>query len=139
MCRYILDLETASCTSHKPDVPSIEFPSINSAYAQKPYNFIYAASSKNNNFSLDALIKIDLANVNAAKMWQQEGCLPGEPVFVPEPATKSEDDGVVISVIADVKNKLSFLLILDAKSFSEIARVNLPHLLPMGLHGSFIT
>ncbi|HLX55164.1 MAG TPA: carotenoid oxygenase family protein [Aquella sp.] len=136
LCRYVLDLETASCTSYKPDVPGIEFPGINSAYAEKQYNFIYAASSKNNNFKLDSLIKIDLAK-NETKIWQQDQCLPGEPVFIADPTVQTEDTGVVISMVADLKNKLSFLLILDAKSFSEIARILLPHLLPMGLHGTF--
>lgn len=137
LCRYVLDLETASCTSHKPDIPGIEFPGINSAYAEKPYNFIYAAASKNNSFVLDTLIKVDLSNMSATKIWQQDECLPGEPVFIYEPAVQTEDNGVIISAVADLKNKLSFLLILDAKSFSEIARIKLPHLLPMGLHGSF--
>jgi|GEM_PF-4849575 len=42
-----------------------------------------------------------------------------------------------VNIVKFGKYYLSFLLILDAKSFSEIARINLPHLLPMGLHGSF--
>lgn len=134
--RYVLDLKTASCVSQRLTQASIEFPAINNEYAQKPYNFIYAASSLNHDFQLNALVKIDLAN-DSYKTWQQEGCFPGEAVFVAEPDTKKEDSGVVISIVADLKNKLSFLLILDAQSFREITRIQLPHLLPMGLHGGF--
>ncbi|MCC2624974.1 MAG: putative dioxygenase [Burkholderiales bacterium] len=135
--RFVLNLSDGSCSSYKPDVPGIEFPYINGAYAQKLYNFIYAVSSRNNDFSLNTLIKINLSDLNANRLWQQDDCFPGEPVFVAKPDATMEDEGVIISVIADLKNKLSFLLILDAESFNEITRINLPHLLPIGLHGSF--
>ena len=50
---------------------------------------------------------------------------------------QSEDDGVVLSLVADADGS-SFLLILDARSFEELARARLPHGIPYGFHGAFI-
>ena len=50
-----------------------------------------------------------------------------------------EDDGVVLSVVLDSFHSTSFLLVLDAQSFEEIARVTVPnnHIVPLGFHGRY--
>jgi carlactone synthase/all-trans-10'-apo-beta-carotenal 13,14-cleaving dioxygenase len=50
---------------------------------------------------------------------------------------QAEDDGVVLSLVADAAGG-SFLLVLDAGSFTELARAQLPHGVPYGFHGTFI-
>ena len=50
---------------------------------------------------------------------------------------QDEDDGVVLSIVAGADGK-SFLLVLDAKSFEEVARARLPHGIPYGFHGHFV-
>ena len=67
--------------------------------------------------------------------WRADGCYPGEPVFVREPGGEGEDDGVVLSVVLDANAGRSFLLVLDAGSFEEIARAEAPHHIPFGFHG----
>ncbi|MBP9743291.1 MAG: carotenoid oxygenase family protein [Burkholderiales bacterium] len=137
LCRYIIDTATNSCSSTDLGANDLEFPCINNAYTQKAYNFIYAVAATNNNFKLNSLIKLNLANMNSHQFWHQDDCYPGEPIFVPTPHSTTEDDGIIIVVVGNPKTSTSFLLFLDARSFTEITRVNLPHLLPMGLHGSF--
>ena len=55
--------------------------------------------------------------------WSEDGMLPGEPIFVPNPAATSEDDGVLLVPLinSNVENQAT-LLILDAKSMKEVAR-----------------
>lgn len=50
---------------------------------------------------------------------------------------QDEDDGVVLSIVAAAEGG-SFLLVLDAKSFEEVARAQLPHGIPHGFHGCFV-
>ncbi len=50
---------------------------------------------------------------------------------------KGEDDGVILSVVLDPNSGQSFLLILDSKSFKEIARALVPHHIPFGIHGQY--
>ena len=49
---------------------------------------------------------------------------------------QAEDDGVVLSFVSAAEGG-SFLLVLDAERFEEIARVKMPHGIPYGFHGTF--
>ena len=79
-------------------------------------------------------------NVNngQALEWFEEHCYPGEPVFVGAPSQTSEDDGVVLSIVLDAQKQASFLLVLDAFTFKEVARIYVPHHIPFGIHGLFM-
>ena len=50
---------------------------------------------------------------------------------------EGEDDGVVLSVVLDADAGRSFLLVLDAGSFEEVARAEAPHHIPFGFHGQY--
>ena len=70
--------------------------------------------------------------------WSEDGCSPGEPVFVAEPDSSAEDAGVLLSVVFDARSGGSFMLVLDAKDLSELARAETPHHIPYGFHGQFV-
>lgn len=135
--RYIFDIDEKKCEIVDLNIANIEFSVINPNYAKKAYNILYAVAGNVVGLQLNTLVKIELNTNKIVNSWFIEGCYPGEPVFVPNPENKSEDCGVIISIIGDIVNNTSFLLILDAASFTEISRIRLPHLLPMGLHGSY--
>jgi beta,beta-carotene 9',10'-dioxygenase len=44
----------------------------------------------------------------------------------------------VLSVVLDSTARRSFLVVLDASSFEEIARAEAPHHIPFGFHGQFL-
>ena len=69
--------------------------------------------------------------------WSQAGCYPGEPVFVPAPDARAEDEGVVLSVVLDSSAGRSSLVALDAGTFEELGRAEAPHSIPFGFHGQF--
>jgi hypothetical protein len=60
-----------------------------------------------------------------------------EPVFVAAPGAQDEDEGVILSVLLDAYTGASCLLVLDAGCFEELARAEVPHHLPCGLHGQY--
>lgn len=62
---------------------------------------------------------------------------PSEPVYVPAPGSSAEDEGVILSVVLDGTRGTSFLLLLDAKTFIEQARAEVPQHIPFGFHGEF--
>jgi beta,beta-carotene 9',10'-dioxygenase len=69
--------------------------------------------------------------------WHEDGCYPGEPVFVASPGAEAEDEGVLLSVVLDARTETSFLLVLDAQGLGEIARAAVPQHVPFGFHGSY--
>ncbi|KAG7245519.1 hypothetical protein CRUP_038347, partial [Coryphaenoides rupestris] len=89
---------------------SLEFPQINYAeHNGRAYRYFYACGF-GQAFS-DSLLKMD---VHTKEL---------KPVFVPTPGATEEDDGVVMSVIITPnEDKSTFLLFLDAKTFTELGR-----------------
>ncbi|KAG9261489.1 beta,beta-carotene 9',10'-oxygenase-like [Astyanax mexicanus] len=114
----------------------LEFPQINySHYNARPYRYFYACGF--GHVFGDSLLKIDLEG-KKLKVWRHPGLFTSEPVFVPAPDAKDEDDGVVMSVIITPRErKSSFLLVLDAKTFTELGRAEVPVDIPSGTHGLF--
>ncbi|CAA9892841.1 Dioxygenase [Candidatus Methylobacter favarea] len=117
--------------------PPMELPRMDYARrAGRPYRYLYAAGNEKYGNFFDKLVKSDLdRSVNSA--WRETGCYPGEPVFVAAPGAANEDDGAVLSVVLDAGKSRSFLLILDAATFQEVARADLPHHIPFGFHGNY--
>ncbi|CAJ0914858.1 unnamed protein product [Ranitomeya imitator] len=116
---------------------AFEFPQINyKAYCGKDYKYAYGLGL--NHFIPDRLVKLNVKS-KETWVWQEPNTYPSEPIFVPTPDALEEDDGVILSVaIAPaVGHKPSFLLILDAKDMSEIARAEVDTIIPVTFHGMF--
>ncbi|KAK5869038.1 hypothetical protein PBY51_010001 [Eleginops maclovinus] len=114
----------------------LEFPQINyGKYNTRSYRYFYGCGFRH--LVGDTLIKMDLQG-KQMKVWEQPGLYPSEPVFVPSPNATEEDDGVIMSVvITPNKDKSTFLLVLDAKTFKELGRAEVPVNIPYGFHGTF--
>lgn len=114
----------------------LEFPQINYGRCNtKPYRYFYGCGFRH--LVGDSLLKMDLKD-KTFKVWYQKGFYPSEPAFVPSPDAVEEDDGVILSVVlAPSQDKATFLLVLDAKTFEELGRANVPVNMPYGFHGTF--
>ena len=139
--RYTLNPKTGAATDEALSDQLIELPQINYQRVNgHTYRCAYGTGvdAANPASFLDRLVKVDI-DQRTTLMWQEAGCCPGEPVFVPAPASVSgeEDAGLILSVVLDARQKHSFLLVLDARSFTELARSAVPHHIPFGFHGSF--
>ncbi|XP_073441202.1 carotenoid-cleaving dioxygenase, mitochondrial [Dendrobates tinctorius] len=122
---------------HTLDSCGIEFPQINYAkYNTKKYRFFFGCGFQH--LVGDSLLKVDV-ETKKAKVWKEDGYYPSEPIFVPYPNSVEEDDGVILSaVLTPHQDRNIFLLILDAKDFTEIARAEAPIQIPYGFHGIFV-
>jgi carotenoid cleavage dioxygenase-like enzyme len=102
------------------------------------YRYVYAISLQPQQRAgfYNRLIKVDIKTGQVVD-WSAPGCYPGEPVFVRRPGSQAEDDGLILSVVLDINAETSYLLVLDAASFHEIARAVLPHPVLFGYHGAF--
>ncbi|XP_066514617.1 carotenoid-cleaving dioxygenase, mitochondrial [Hoplias malabaricus] len=118
------------------DYGGLDFPHIHyNKYNTKPYRYFYGCGFRH--LVGDSLIKMDLES-KKFKVWHQPGLYPSEPVFVPSPDAEEEDDGVILSVvITPTKERGTFLLVLDAKTFQELGRAEVPVNIPYGFHGIF--
>jgi carotenoid cleavage dioxygenase-like enzyme len=137
--RYTLPLDGFALTSEILSEEAIELPTINYQRNNgKEYQFAYGTSVNHQTPKdfLNQLVKIDTRE-KSARTWYVDGCYPGEPIFVAAPGATREDEGVVLSVVFDGTCGTSFLLILDAASFSELARAEVSQHVPFGFHGMY--
>ncbi|XP_075910043.1 beta,beta-carotene 15,15'-dioxygenase [Petromyzon marinus] len=116
----------------------IELPRINYNYNGREYRYIYAAQIEWRPVPTK-IVKVD-THTGEKLEWQEGGCWPAEPVFVPTPGARDEDDGVVLSsIVTSEPGMPAFLLVLDARSFREVARATVHGAdVPLDLHGLFL-
>lgn len=117
------------------ELPNFDYARLNT---DPNYQFVYAVSVNEENKSgfYNQILKVDIKNQKDT-FWYEAGCYPGEPVFIGRPGRSEEDDGVILSVVLDENAGSSFLLVLDAQSFEEIARANIPQPILFGYHGAY--
>jgi beta,beta-carotene 9',10'-dioxygenase len=133
--RYTIDLAGGSVRSEPLTDGSLELPRIDYARRNtRDYSYAYFTGADTG--WIDRLVKVGVRDGSRSE-WRAKGCFPGEPIFVREPGTEGEDAGVVLSVVLDASAGHSFLLVLDASSFEEIARADAPHHIPFGFHGQY--
>jgi len=139
--RFHLDIKEGSVKQETifEGALALDMPWVREDLNGRPYRFAYCiddGSPSSDPSRQHPLYKIDVESHTVQK-WSARGCYPGEPVFVASPLGQKEDDGVILSLVLDEKEKTSFLLILNAKTMTELARALLPHHIPRGLHGAF--
>jgi len=136
MRRFRIDLGTREVTSEQL-AEGLELPRINyGRNNERPYRYAWGVDDESGWF--DRIVKVDTQERNAIE-WHEDGCSPGEPVFVAAPDSDSEDAGVLLSVVFDARSGNSFMLVLDAAELSELARAEAPHHIPYGFHGQFLS
>ena len=60
-------------------------------------------------------------------------------MFALDPASGDEDGGWLLNFVHDQSTDLSDVVVLDAATLDEVARVHLPRRVPFGFHGSFFS
>lgn len=137
--RYEIDLDGGGVQSRTLADVMFELPRIDyRRHNGREYRYAYATSLRDPGVPgfLDQLAKLDVAE-GSVGTWHEEGCFPGEPVFVAAPDGDGEDEGVLLSVVLDARTGTSFLLALDAADLHEVGRAHVPQHVPFGFHGAY--
>jgi carotenoid cleavage dioxygenase-like enzyme len=103
--------------------------------AGKAHRYVWAIGQAGQDF-MDRISKYDVST-GVVLHWREDGCYPGEPVFVAAPEGSGEDEGAILSVVFDTAKDRSFLLVLDAATLEERARAWAPSRIPFDFHGNF--
>jgi beta,beta-carotene 9',10'-dioxygenase len=114
------------------DLPRINYPRSN----ERRYRYAWGAGVGETGW-WDRIVKADVEQ-GRTEAWAENGCSPGEPVFVAAPDAAGEDEGVLLSVVFDSARATSFMLVLDSATLEELARAEVPHHVPYGFHGQFV-
>ena len=126
--------DSGAVRSERLAAEGLELPRINyGGRNESPYRYVWGTGIGPSGW-LERIVKADLER-GTSSAWEEEGCYPGEPVFVAAPEAGEEDEGVLLSIVFDSRKGNSFLAVLDARSVDELARAETPHHIPFGFHG----
>lgn len=116
---------------------SLELPRVHPNLMRKDYRFVYGVSDASDNSGVYGVVaKVDVVT-GERESWFMENGIVGEPIFVPDPSGKDEDEGVLLIVVLNVSTQRSSMVVVDAKTMTEVARASVPQAVPLGFHGKF--
>ena len=139
--RFTVDLATGSVDVKVLIERYCEFPAVHPQYVGRDYRYLYIGATHDNtgNAPLQALLKRDM-KTGEEQIWSAAPRgFGGEPVLVARPESEHEEDGWVLLWIYNAEHDRTELAIFDAQDITvgPIAKLNLKHHVPYGLHGSF--
>jgi beta,beta-carotene 9',10'-dioxygenase len=136
--RFRVDLAAGRATHQPLGEGAFDFPVIDERFRSTPPAAVFGCgvADARPEGMLNQIVRRTLP-AGTQRVWRLDGCYPGEPVFVPRPGG-SRDEGVLLSVVLDAGRGHSFLAVLDATTLEQLARIDLPQVVPFGFHGSFV-
>ncbi|MFW6382744.1 MAG: carotenoid oxygenase family protein [Haloferacaceae archaeon] len=132
--RYRVPLDDAPVTSDAL-YEGIEMPRFSPTVAGREYSYVYGQATRRE--GMNGLVKVD-AEMGLSQEWWEPDLWAEEPVFVPAPDAAREDEGVVLATALDAAAERTVVLVLEGTTFTERARIVLPHAVPFGFHGEYV-
>ncbi|KAI8967397.1 carotenoid oxygenase [Mycotypha africana] len=124
---------------------NVEFPRFNQQKSMLEERYVYGCQLYGYTEKKDetcCLVKIDTTTSKPSYSsdnvltYIKEGYMCSEPIFVPQPSATEEDDGVLLSLMNHAD--CCYLIILDAKTMKEAARVKIGQFTAITFHGSYV-
>jgi all-trans-8'-apo-beta-carotenal 15,15'-oxygenase len=139
--RFRLDLAAGTVTRQSLSDYRGELPEVNPDRVGLPYRYTWAIGRPSGHPLpfLDHLIKLDVQTGEGRYAYEPE-TLCSEPVVIPHPTpangpTPAEDDGYLVYLRYAAPTNTTELVVADAADLRTLARLRLPHNIPMGFHG----
>lgn len=142
--RWVLSPSNRSCAVTVIDDTSQEFPRINEQLTASRHRYAWSPQATidllgtSDQMRGNTILKHDMQLGTRLEHSLGPGRIAGEFVFVAAEGASSEDDGWLMGYVADLSTQTAELLIVDAQSMSEQARVLIPRRIPAGFHGNWV-
>jgi len=141
--RWTIDPVGAKVEREPLDATPQEFPRPDERYFGKPYRYAWSVkvpeTANLEFFANEPLIRHDLQEGTSTTRSLGANAMPGEFVFVPRGTDALEGDGWLIGYVIDRATQTTDLAILDAETLADVARVHIPHVIPPGFHGNWMS
>ena len=140
--RFTIDLESRR-VRYEPiaGLPG-DFPRVAPAVEGRAHRYGYYASFSSGvaaGGDFDSVTKLDVDAGSEATHVYGAATAAGEAVFAPDPArADAEDGGWLLNIVTDRITEQSDLVVLDAPTLEEVARVHFRARVPFGFHGNWL-
>lgn len=139
--RWRIDLAAGRVHDEALDDRAADFPRVNDRHAGLPARYGYLAHSRHwgsDEVEFDGVTKHDLATGATTVHRFGPTEVGGEAAFVADPERSGEDAGWLTTFVYDKATDRSDLVLIDAQSMEETARVLIPRRVPLGFHGTWL-
>ncbi|MEM1114385.1 MAG: carotenoid oxygenase family protein [Pseudomonadota bacterium] len=136
--KFIFDLDSGELRERRCLLEHFyERPSINTAWLGKPSRFAYLIDEAGSGGIMGSgVLKYDLHAEQPVATFDYGDCRGGEALFVARPGAGAEDNGYLLELLMNKDG--AALLILDAATMAEVARLPLPQRVPYGVHACWL-
>jgi carotenoid cleavage dioxygenase len=130
--KWVLDLEAGAVTEERCLLEhGYERPSTNVAYAGRKNRYAYLIDEERAGYMGKGVLKYDLLEEKDVAYFDYGDYYGGEALFVPPKDSTAEDDGYLLELL--MADDEACLIVIDARSMTELARLQLPQRVPFGL------
>lgn len=139
--RAVIDPRRRSLRSEPVFEGSCEFPRVDPRRQAREHRFTWIAGHSSPAAARelqDAILRVDAASGAVSQTTVGDGRYVSEPVFVPRPGGRDEDDGWALTLVYDAAEDRSHVAVLDGRDLSVVARAWFDHHLPATFHGAFL-
>ncbi|QLC23970.1 carotenoid oxygenase [Parasphingopyxis algicola] len=142
--RWTIDARGGRVARTVIDATNQEFPRFDERLAGKPYRFAYCMAAEGSEDTPGLINDTRLFKYDVESGQRQVHDFgpkrhPGEFVFVPR--GDGEDEGWLVGLVVDMNDDSTDFVILDAANFAgdPVATIHLPHRIPPGFHGNWVS
>jgi carotenoid cleavage dioxygenase len=140
MHRWRFNMKTGRTVEERIDDEITEFPVCSNDYVGRPYRYSYNVLYKKGDWLFSGLKRYDMQSGKMARFEYGEGRYGSEPQVARALNAKAEDDGYVITMIADMNANSSEIMVLRADDLAAgpVARIILPERMGIGTHACWV-
>jgi carotenoid cleavage dioxygenase len=137
LTRWVLDLDTGGVAPACRLLDhGYERPSLNLDRVGRPSRYGYLIDESADGYMGKGVLKYDLANHTEAGYFSYGDLYGGEALFVPKAGATGEDDGYLLDLL--MGDTEAALVVIDAATMQEVARLHLPQRVPFGVHACWL-
>lgn len=135
--KWVLDLDSGTVAEEKLLIDhGYERPSLNLEYVARESQYCYLLDEHGDGYMGKGVLKYDMVNERELGYFDYADMYGGEALFVPRKNSSGEDDGYLLDLL--MGEFKADLLVLDAKTMKEQARLQLPERVPFGVHATWL-
>ena len=135
---WVLNLDTGEVTDDRVLIDhGYERPSLNLDYVGRSSRFCYLLDEHGDGYMGKGVLKYDLLDEKEVAYLDYGDMYGGEALFVPRTGATAEDDGYLVDLL--MSDDRADLVVIDARSMTELARLHLPQRVPFGVHATWLT
>jgi carotenoid cleavage dioxygenase len=140
MHRWRFNMTTGQTREERIDDEVTEFPVCNNDYVGQPYRYSYNVLYKKGDWLFSGLKRYDMTTGAMARHEYGAGRYGSEPQIGLVEGAKAEDDGYVVTMVADMNDNSSEIMLLRADDLAAgpVARIILPERMNIGTHACWV-